>query len=206
MRIAENRLRKIIRNVIKESMDLAKNTRGNINLNNRGKKISGQKARQLKNDFVDSYGRLASDNDTAILYDLLRGGSYGNSNEIIVNPEDKTLIKWAMENEPMALLPLFVIEDNALKSEVNVIVFRSIGEGQHYMLRLDGESFVDPGAPGYHGVDPNKKYSNPEAELFNSGISSQKDKDEALQRYEERERRRRDEEQYEKDNWYKYNR
>ena len=210
MKITESKLRRIIRSVIKESMDLVKNSRGNIDLNKRGKKISGQEARKLKSDFFDkkqygkSYGRLAADADTAILYDLLRGGSYGNTNEVVLNPEDRKDINWAMENEPMALLPLFVIEDKGLKAEVNVIVFKSIGDNQHYMLRLDGESFVDLGAPGYHGDNPDKKYSNPEGELFaNRSFKSQDDVDQAMKRFAERDRRRKDREQEEIDNFYK---
>ena len=38
MRITESKLRRIIRSVIKESMDLVKNSKGSIDLSKRGKK------------------------------------------------------------------------------------------------------------------------------------------------------------------------
>jgi len=151
MRITESRLRRIIRNILKESA--SKNSRGNIDLSKRGKEISESEARSLKYDFIPDHGIIAGEQEADKLIELLKGKQI-NTNEIVISPDSVEDIKWANKNESKALIPLFVIEDSDLKSEINIIVFKEAGSNTHYKLRLDGESFVDKSAPGYHGTDP----------------------------------------------------
>ena len=155
MRITERRLRRIIRSILKE--ESSKNSRGRIDLRARGQKISSSEARSLKNDFVDytgtDYGRVAGEKEADMLLQLLSDRSQGNSNEIVISPDNYEDFKWAESNEPKALIPLFVIEDQNLNIETNIIVFKEMGSNNYYKLRLDGEDFVDSSSPGYHGVD-----------------------------------------------------
>ena len=153
MIITERKLRRIIRNILKE--ESSKNSRGRIDLRARGQKISSSEVRSLKNDFVDTadYGRVAGEKEADMLLRLLSDRSQGDSNEIVISPDNREDFKWAESNEPKALIPLFVIEDRDLNIETNIIVFKEMGSDTYYKLRLDGEDFVDSSSPGYHGVD-----------------------------------------------------
>lgn len=162
MRITERRLRRIIRSILKESDN--KNSKGNIDLSKRGKEISASEAKQLNNDFVSDYGRIAGEQEANRLIDLL-SGDQGNTNEIVISPDHVEDIDWAISNEPKALIPLFVIEDEDLKREINIVVFKEVGSNKHYKLRLDGESFVDIDAPGYHGKDPREIHYSDDIKL-----------------------------------------
>ena len=158
MKITESKLRRIIRNILKESH--SKNSKGNIDLSKRGKEISASEAKQLNHNFVSDYGRIAGEQEADQLLELL-SGDQGNTNEIVISPDHAEDINWAMGNEPTALIPLFVIEDEDLKREINVVVFKEVGSNKYYKLRLDGEDFVDRGDPGYHGKDSREiRYSD----------------------------------------------
>ena len=163
MLITESELRRIIRQVIAESM--LKNSRGNINWNMRGKEITPTEVRKFRQYFGD-YFLKDSSNHANLLIKLL-SGEQGNTNEVVIDPSSTEDIKWAEENEPFALMPLFVIDSKDLKEELNVIVFKEVGgKKRHYKKMLNGEDFVDQGSSEYHGVDSRIKYSNKEQEVF----------------------------------------
>ena len=173
MRITESRLRQMIRQVITESM--LKTHRGNIDLSKRGKEITRTEVGKFEHYF-GAYFLKAESRHADLLVKLLRGDQ-GNTNEVVIDPSSKEDIKWAEENEPFALMPLFVIDSKDLKEEINVIVFKEVGgKERYYKKMLNGEDFVDQGSSEYHGVDSRIKYSNKEQEVF-SGLKGDVDYD-----------------------------
>jgi hypothetical protein len=150
MRITESRLRRIIRQVIREE-NIVRVMRGNIDLDKRGKEIDWRKADRLKSYYEKNYkenGYTAGNTKVADRLLALLGGVQGNTNENVISPENPKQVSWAMENDPNALIPEFMIENDKLNSDSNVIVFRTIGTSEYYMLKLDGTPFHD--APDDH--------------------------------------------------------
>ena len=140
MRITESKLRSIIRQVIREENRI-KVARGMVDLDMRGKKIDYIKAGKLESIYEDHPGYTKGNTRVADRLIKLLSGSQGNTNETVISPESSKDVAWAMENEPGALIPEFMIEHETLNSDTNVIVFRTIGTSEYYMLKLDGTPF-----------------------------------------------------------------
>ena len=142
MRITESRLRRVIRQVIREE-NIIRVARGMIDLDKRGKKIDYRKAGKLESIYLNHPGYTAGNTEVADRLVALLAGGQGNTNETVISPDSPKDVAWAMENEPGALIPEFIIDDVNLNSDTNVIVFRTIGTDEYYMLKLDGTPFHD---------------------------------------------------------------
>tara|TARA_Y100000592_G_C5418034_1_gene291677 strand:+ start:222 stop:722 length:501 start_codon:yes stop_codon:yes gene_type:complete len=142
MRIAESRLRKIIRNVIQEVSDyeLNKDYDGEGLIPSEkdaevGVSITGREVEKIKNKYGLEYIHDATSEDAKELSNTLE--KFSRAEKInVLDPNDMSSIRKAHDNSPEDLLPLFVVKGAG--NSKDYIVFKTVGSPHTYYIRSYG--------------------------------------------------------------------